>query len=298
MEISSQPRVSRYPVPTPGTYLPRCSHVCYHRPCPLASHASFVVHGLWMFSRCQAVNLGYSLVCERQCIVSLTSELRSAGMAVVPFSHTATIQPPPRCMHPPTQPPLLSVPLACTFCCAVVARTTLSGSAFVESPTCFECQTSFGLFTRRHHCRGCGQSFCSNHSAWKIATPQGEDRACKNCYVQSVSKGLQAKPASGGGGATASAGAAVGAGGAGGAAAAVTAPVVPVFVSETPGPCRRCCACACCEDLHAMWSVVHPRAASGGQGGLRGLCRPLHTHALTVTHFCSSCRPCSCFLVL
>ncbi|KAG9410153.1 hypothetical protein AC1031_018186 [Aphanomyces cochlioides] len=51
---------------------------------------------------------------------------------------------------------------------------------------CNECQKEFNLFLRRHHCRQCGFSFCSDHSNRRIALPsQGfKDpvRVCGDCY--------------------------------------------------------------------------------------------------------------------
>ncbi|EEB08259.1 zf-FYVE type zinc finger protein [Schizosaccharomyces japonicus yFS275] len=53
------------------------------------------------------------------------------------------------------------------------------------------CQVQFGLFDRRHHCRRCGDVFCSNHCGKniylttnvKFALVGGQSaRACNNCY--------------------------------------------------------------------------------------------------------------------
>ncbi|KAF2120282.1 hypothetical protein BDV96DRAFT_642122 [Lophiotrema nucula] len=52
------------------------------------------------------------------------------------------------------------------------------------------CQTPFGFFNRRHHCRKCGGIFCWQHSAKQIKLnelalfhPEGDlQRACDRCY--------------------------------------------------------------------------------------------------------------------
>ncbi|EGZ26734.1 hypothetical protein PHYSODRAFT_320637 [Phytophthora sojae] len=53
---------------------------------------------------------------------------------------------------------------------------------------CSICRASFGMFKHRHHCRNCGKSICSQHSADKkismeakgFTTPQ---RVCVTCYA-------------------------------------------------------------------------------------------------------------------
>lgn len=56
-----------------------------------------------------------------------------------------------------------------------------------DEPTC---KKSFNYFTRRHHCRRCGNIFCDLHSAYEIPldehanyNPKGSsNRACAYCF--------------------------------------------------------------------------------------------------------------------
>ncbi|CEG45349.1 Membrane trafficking and cell signaling protein HRS, contains VHS and FYVE domains [Plasmopara halstedii] len=56
---------------------------------------------------------------------------------------------------------------------------------------CSICRASFGMFKHRHHCRNCGKSICSQHSADKkismetkgFTTPQ---RVCVTCYAMII----------------------------------------------------------------------------------------------------------------
>ena len=62
---------------------------------------------------------------------------------------------------------------------------------------CYECQTAFNIFVRRHHCRLCGQIFCADCSKYKVpGEPFGFSvsriRVCKHCY-DSALRGLSAK---------------------------------------------------------------------------------------------------------
>jgi hypothetical protein len=59
-----------------------------------------------------------------------------------------------------------------------------------ESAVCTACQTPFSLFTRRHHCRGCGKLVCASCSP-KWAPPGASSgvvpqRTCPPC-VQAAS---------------------------------------------------------------------------------------------------------------
>ncbi|KAK0623576.1 hypothetical protein B0T14DRAFT_425300 [Immersiella caudata] len=63
-----------------------------------------------------------------------------------------------------------------------------------ESPVCDHatCKRYFSYFTRRHHCRKCGNIFCDYHSRFEIPldqdasyNPRGfNSRACAHCYSQ------------------------------------------------------------------------------------------------------------------
>ncbi|GIX77868.1 zinc finger FYVE domain-containing protein 21 [Caerostris extrusa] len=54
-----------------------------------------------------------------------------------------------------------------------------------ESPSCAKCQTKFALLTRRHHCRRCGNVFCSNCCENKLPLPRmsfvDPVRVCEEC---------------------------------------------------------------------------------------------------------------------
>lgn len=61
-----------------------------------------------------------------------------------------------------------------------------------ESTVCDHatCRRSFSYFTRRHHCRKCGNIFCDAHSAYEVPLDQNANynprgtpvRACGHCY--------------------------------------------------------------------------------------------------------------------
>ncbi|KAF6039700.1 HGS [Bugula neritina] len=57
-----------------------------------------------------------------------------------------------------------------------------------EEESCFACRTDFGMLTRRHHCRACGQSFCSKCSSKTSTIPkfgiEKEVRVCDACYAK------------------------------------------------------------------------------------------------------------------
>lgn len=59
---------------------------------------------------------------------------------------------------------------------------------------CYECDSQFTLFNRRHHCRVCGRVFCAICTANSVPAPSGDPsetveeqekvRACNFCYKQ------------------------------------------------------------------------------------------------------------------
>ena len=63
---------------------------------------------------------------------------------------------------------------------------SLAPPPFAEKPSCQTCQSGFGLFKRKHHCRNCGGTFCNECSSKTIALPLfgiGESvRVCDRCY--------------------------------------------------------------------------------------------------------------------
>ncbi|OQR89543.1 myosin-like protein, partial [Achlya hypogyna] len=62
---------------------------------------------------------------------------------------------------------------------------------WARAAACFECKSEFTWFTRRHHCRLCGNSFCHEHSnrrACLIGAGSDDDtepvRVCDMCFVE------------------------------------------------------------------------------------------------------------------
>eukprot|EP00117_Sycon_ciliatum_P030467 scpid58309/ scgid5913/ Hepatocyte growth factor-regulated tyrosine kinase substrate; Hrs; Protein pp110 len=57
-----------------------------------------------------------------------------------------------------------------------------------EATQCHLCRTAFGVFTRRHHCRNCGNVFCDQCSSKESTIPKyGYEtpvRVCDTCYSQ------------------------------------------------------------------------------------------------------------------
>lgn len=57
---------------------------------------------------------------------------------------------------------------------------------------CYSCDTPFTVFRRRHHCRLCGQVFCSSCSAYFVPSQKKGTstlRTCRMCYEQVTEKG-------------------------------------------------------------------------------------------------------------
>jgi len=57
-----------------------------------------------------------------------------------------------------------------------------------EGDECFRCKTAFGVITRKHHCRACGNIFCDKCSSKTSTVPkfgiEKEVRVCDSCYTQ------------------------------------------------------------------------------------------------------------------
>lgn len=67
---------------------------------------------------------------------------------------------------------------------------------FQEAARCVVCSCSFNTFRRRHHCRCCGRTLCSEHSSDQMALPQfgiySNVRVCADCFNNSRSgKGVR-----------------------------------------------------------------------------------------------------------
>ncbi|KAL7691641.1 putative FYVE zinc finger, Zinc finger, FYVE/PHD-type, Zinc finger, RING/FYVE/PHD-type [Plasmopara halstedii] len=56
-----------------------------------------------------------------------------------------------------------------------------------QSSMCHVCACAFSLVKRRHHCRNCGQSVCSQHSTNRVALPKfalsEAQRVCDQCFL-------------------------------------------------------------------------------------------------------------------
>ncbi|XP_059087624.1 hepatocyte growth factor-regulated tyrosine kinase substrate-like [Tigriopus californicus] len=59
---------------------------------------------------------------------------------------------------------------------------------WAEGEVCHRCRTQFGLVTRQHHCRACGQVFCGKCSSKFCVLPkfgiEKEVRVCDSCFDQ------------------------------------------------------------------------------------------------------------------
>lgn len=63
---------------------------------------------------------------------------------------------------------------------------------WAEGPECYRCRSVFSVFTRKHHCRACGQIFCDKCSSREMALPQfgieKEVRVCETCYEKKIAE--------------------------------------------------------------------------------------------------------------
>lgn len=59
---------------------------------------------------------------------------------------------------------------------------------WVDGDVCHRCRVSFNMVQRKHHCRACGQVFCSQCSNKSCTLPkfgfEKEVRVCEACYEQ------------------------------------------------------------------------------------------------------------------
>ncbi|TMW60141.1 hypothetical protein Poli38472_000183 [Pythium oligandrum] len=73
------------------------------------------------------------------------------------------------------------------------ARNFESPPEWKRDDECSICRASFGVFKHRHHCRNCGKSICSQHSADKKLTMESKgfttpQRVCVTCYAMITHK--------------------------------------------------------------------------------------------------------------
>ncbi|XP_004467554.2 hepatocyte growth factor-regulated tyrosine kinase substrate isoform X2 [Dasypus novemcinctus] len=71
---------------------------------------------------------------------------------------------------------------------------------WVDAEECHRCRVQFGVVTRKHHCRACGQIFCGKCSSKCSTIPkfgfEKEVRVCEPCYEQLNKKAEGKAPAS------------------------------------------------------------------------------------------------------
>ncbi|KAG7380638.1 hypothetical protein PHYPSEUDO_006979 [Phytophthora pseudosyringae] len=69
---------------------------------------------------------------------------------------------------------------------SVAVRPGVVVPRFAKAPTCYECDCTFNILVRRHHCRQCGNSFCFEHSTRQLALPHlgymAAQRVCDTCF--------------------------------------------------------------------------------------------------------------------
>uniref|UniRef100_A0A915PHA4 Hepatocyte growth factor-regulated tyrosine kinase substrate n=1 Tax=Setaria digitata TaxID=48799 RepID=A0A915PHA4_9BILA len=67
-----------------------------------------------------------------------------------------------------------------------------SAPEWADGDECFRCRTAFGIITRKHHCRACGQIFCDKCSSKQSFLPQygieKQVRVCDGCYEKTIAK--------------------------------------------------------------------------------------------------------------
>ncbi|TMS37801.1 hypothetical protein L596_004660 [Steinernema carpocapsae] len=72
-----------------------------------------------------------------------------------------------------------------------------SAPEWADGDVCFRCRIQFGLITRKHHCRACGQVFCDRCSSKSMILPnfgiEKPVRVCDTCYNKRVSPSVTKK---------------------------------------------------------------------------------------------------------
>lgn len=67
-----------------------------------------------------------------------------------------------------------------------------------DSPVCVRCRTEFGFYTRQHHCRRCGKSFCHPCSSREMPLPEyglpEPVRVCEPCYFERTNGQIKREP--------------------------------------------------------------------------------------------------------
>ncbi|KAL6042257.1 DUF697 domain-containing protein [Balamuthia mandrillaris] len=98
-------------------------------------------------------------------------------------SSSTSSPPPPPSSPPPTAPP--------STASTTVSKAPVKRAVWAEGDDalrCYKCHADFGvIFTRRHHCRGCGQAFCHDCSQYYFPFPPEygytePQRTCLKCY--------------------------------------------------------------------------------------------------------------------